>query len=91
MANTLEWSVDGRQLLFVLAQGGVAGSLDGPPYENAIWRVPAFGGTAEPVGIVMQEWIKSPFLHSDGKRLFFTAVDTEKSEVWTLENFLPKR
>ena len=33
--------------------------------------------------------VKSPFLHPDGKRLFFTVEGADPSEVWALENFLP--
>jgi Tol biopolymer transport system component len=79
--NTLEWSPDQKYLLFVEDEG------DG----SAIWRVPAEGGAAEKIGITMNARIKSPFIHPDGKSIFFTAVEADSNEVWALENFLPKR
>ena len=87
VANTLEWSPDQKYLFFVLGNGG--GSFEGPPYQSTIWRIPSAGGTAERV-IMMNGNVKSPFLHPDGKRLFFTVEGADPSEVWALENFLPK-
>jgi Tol biopolymer transport system component len=87
-ANTLEWSPDQKYLYFVLGEGGSMGSFEGQPYQSVIWRIPAAGGAAERV-ITMNGNVKSPFLHPDGKRLFFTVEGADPSEVWTLENFLP--
>ena len=87
--NTLEWSPDQKYLFFVLDEGVSEGSFEGPPYQNSIWRVPVAGGPAERVGITIKGRIKSPFLHPDGKRLFFTMVAADDAEVWALENFLP--
>jgi TolB protein len=78
--NALEWTPDGKFLLFVYEEGN----------GSAIWRVPASGGEAERIGITMNARIKSPFMHPDGKSLFFTAVEADNNEVWALENFLPK-
>jgi len=78
--NALEWTPDQKYLLFVEEEG------DG----SAIWRVPAAGGAAEKIGIRMKARIKSPFIHPDGKSIFFTVVEADNNEVWAMENFLPK-
>jgi Tol biopolymer transport system component len=80
--NALEWTPDQKYLLFV-EEERVAGS--------AIWRVPAAGGQAEKIGVTMNARIKSPFIHPDGKSIFFTAVESDNNEVWALENFLPAK
>ena len=91
IANTLEWSPDQKYLFFVLGNTDPSlHSFEGPPYQSTIWRIPSAGGAAERVGITMNGNVKSPFLHPDGKRLFFTVEGADPSEVWTLENFLPK-
>jgi Tol biopolymer transport system component len=77
--NTLEWSPDQKYVLFVEEEG------DG----SAIWRVPVAGGAAERIGVTMNARIKAPFVHPDGKSMFFTAVEADNNEVWALENFLP--
>ena len=77
--NTLEWSPDGKYLLFVLAPLG---------QPSTIWRIPAAGGEAERIGITMNGDIKMPLMHPDGKSIFFTAAEGD-TEVWALENFLP--
>jgi len=79
--NTLAWTPDGKHLLFVLSAFGEGSS--------AIWRVPAAGGEAEKV-LTMKAAISQPFLHPDGKSIFFTAGEGGNSEVWALENFLPQ-
>jgi len=91
VANTLEWSPDQKYLFFVLGNTDRSlHSFEGPPYQSTIWRIPSAGGAAERVGITMNGNVKSPFLHPDGKRLFFTVEGADPSEVWALENFLPK-
>jgi Tol biopolymer transport system component len=72
----LTWSPDQQFVLFVLDDG-------------ALWRVPVSGGEAQQVGISTKIRIKSPAVHPDGTRIVFAGVDTDSSEVWTLENFLP--
>jgi Tol biopolymer transport system component len=73
----LAWSPDQRYLFFV------------KPEIRAIWRVPVSGGEAENIGISMHR-IRALRIHPDGRRLAFDSVIDAPSEVWALENFLPK-
>jgi Tol biopolymer transport system component len=77
--NALEWTPDGRHLLFVRAEKQL----------NTLWRIPVEGGEPENLGLTMRGQIKSPFMHADGKTIYFTAAEADDNEVWALENFLP--
>lgn len=79
--NALAWSPDQRYLLFV--RGGATGS-------NVLWRIPVAGGEPEQVGISMTGQIMYPHVHPDGRWITFGLFETGASEVWALENFLPK-
>ena len=81
--STLAWTPDGKYLMFV--RGGVG---DNSP--NVLWRVPVAGGQAEQMGLSMLARIKTPQIDPSGRRLYFSATQTGGSEVWALENFLPK-
>jgi len=59
------------------------------PNIPAIWRVPAAGGEAENIGISMNR-IRALRMHPDGRRITFDSVIDAPSELWVLENFLPK-
>jgi Tol biopolymer transport system component len=73
----LAWSPDQRHVFFV------------KPNIPAIWRVPAAGGEAENIGISMNR-IRALRMHPDGRRITFDSVIDAPSELWVLENFLPK-
>jgi hypothetical protein len=73
----LAWSRDQRYLFFV--QPGV----------RAIWRVPVAGGQAVSIGVSMNG-IGNLHVHPDGRRIMFDSVVHDLSEVWALEDFLPK-
>jgi Tol biopolymer transport system component len=80
----LAWSPDQRHLFFVRPEGDTG---DG---SKAVWRVPLTGGEAENIGISMNR-IRALRMHPDGRRIAFDSVVDPLSEVWVLENFLPKR
>jgi Tol biopolymer transport system component len=73
----LAWSPDQRHLLFI------------GPRISAIWRVPLAGGEAENIGVSING-IRGLSVHPDGRRIAFDSVVDAASEVWALENFLPK-
>lgn len=80
--NSLEWTPDGKYLLF----GRAAENANAP---GSLWRVPASGGAAEPVGLSQLGTIRGPQVHPDGKRLFYTLSEPNSREIWALENFIP--
>jgi Tol biopolymer transport system component len=75
----LAWSPDQRHLFFV--RPGTQSS--------GIWRVPLAGGEAENIGISMNR-VRALRVHPEGRRIAFDWVVDAPSEVWVLENFLPK-
>lgn len=79
--TTLAWSRDGRYLYFARTGPEVS---DG---KAELWRVPAKGGTSEPLGLSM-EGLRELQFHPDGQRIAFAAGEYSE-EVWVLENFLP--
>jgi hypothetical protein len=81
--NSLGWSPDQKFVIFA-RPGNPSGNT------NVVWKVPAAGGAAEPMGISWAGRIKSPQFQADGRRMFFSAIEESPSELWALENFLPK-
>jgi Tol biopolymer transport system component len=75
----LAWSPDQRYLFFVRPGKEFTG----------IWRVPVAGGEPENIGVSMGR-IRALRVHPDGRRIAFDSVVDALSEVWALENFLPK-
>lgn len=74
----LAWTPDQRSLLFV---------RQGRPFSPSLWRVAATGGEPQNMGISTGY----PRVHPDGRGIAFERVeDIWPSELWTLENFLPK-
>ena len=77
------WSPDQRYLFFVSPVGA---NLE----KSAIWRVPLTGGEAVNVGISMQGRFRALRVRPDGRQIAFDSVVDALSEIWALENFLPK-
>ena len=75
------WTTDQRYLLVT--------QRSGDPAPVVVLRVPVAGGPSEPTGISMRG-INGVQVHPDGRRIFFEANDSGPSEIWELENFLPK-
>jgi Tol biopolymer transport system component len=73
----LAWSPDQRCLFYVR------------PEIRAIWRVPLAGGEPENIGVSMNR-LRTLRVHPDGRRITFDSVIDAPSELWVLENFLPK-
>jgi Tol biopolymer transport system component len=81
--NSLSWTPDRKFLIFVRA-----GSTSTGP--RTLWKVAASGGPPEALGISVMGEVHSPQVLPDGERIFFAANETSPSEVWALENFLPR-
>jgi hypothetical protein len=58
--------------------------------SNVLWRVPVSGGEPEKMGISIAGQLMYPQMHPDGRRITFGLFEIGASEVWALENFLPK-
>jgi Tol biopolymer transport system component len=71
----LKWTGDGR---YILVRAG-----------SVIRRVPAQGGTPLKLDLSIPK-MESFTLHPDNHRFAFTVNDGSKSELWVMENFLPK-
>ena len=55
--------------------------------SHEVWRIPARGGT--PLKLDLPKLLFFA-LHPDNRRFAFSVFDEGKSELWVLENFLPK-
>ena len=73
LISGLEWTPDGRYLLF--------------SRQDGLWRIPSSGGTAQRLDVPGPAEAGLS-LHPDGRRLAFTTVE-QKLEMWVMENFLP--
>jgi len=71
----LGWTRDGR---YIIVQAG-----------SEIWRVPAQGGTPLKLDLSAPKLLFFA-LHPDNRRFAFSVNEGSKSELWALENFLPK-
>lgn len=76
--NGMEWTRDGRELLFL---------TPGPPAAT-LWRIPFEGGRPERLGLTW-DGLAGIRIHPDGRRLAFGAGQT-RSEVWAIDNSVPK-
>jgi Tol biopolymer transport system component len=71
----LRWTRDGRYLIVWAG--------------TEIWRIPAQGGTPLKLELTVPN-MASFALHPDNRRFAFSVNEGSKSELWVLENFLPK-
>jgi Tol biopolymer transport system component len=80
----LEWTADGKHILFSRAQS----AKDGP--RISLWRISADGGEPRELGLEMANF-ENLSVHPDGVHLAFSSVgSTMKSpSVLVMENFLP--
>ena len=86
----LEWTPDGRFLLFAKSAGEVLPSSEEQSQRTLeLWRVSTQDGAALQVGPAMDR-LRSISIHPDGRRIAFTAGKGFGAEIWVLENFLPK-
>jgi len=80
----IAWASNGREILFA--------KLSGSRQEQTreLCRIPAEGGEPQKVPSPLPMETMSDFcIHPDGQRIAFTA-GKQKTEIWVLENFLPK-
>jgi Tol biopolymer transport system component len=79
----LAWMPDGKNILYAKKLEGSQGVVD-------LWCIPVAGGEPQKAGLSMSRLMLLR-VSPDGKKIAFTASEQpEKSEVWVMENFLPK-
>jgi len=81
-ATDAKWTRDGRHLLFI--------QREDDPAVGRLWRVPAAGGEPEPLGLARNGLGRVPAVHPDGRTVAF-AEGQEHTEIWVMENYLPRR
>ena len=78
----LKWTNDGRYI--------IARAVFNEASENSkIWRVPAQGGTPLKLDISVPNVLFFA-LHPDNRHFVYSVAGETKSELWVMENFLPK-
>ncbi|MFZ2053366.1 MAG: tetratricopeptide repeat protein [Candidatus Aminicenantales bacterium] len=82
---TPAWSADGRYVYFPKLQKSTGAMMD-------LYRVSVDGGEAQKIDLAMGRF-RHFSVHPDGKRIAFSSLgaNPEQSQVWVMENFLPKR
>ena len=80
----LQWTNDGQ---YILANG--FSSSEQANENRQIWRIPAQGGTPLKMDLSVPNMI-SFTLHPDNKHFAMSISGETKSELWVMENFLPK-
>jgi Tol biopolymer transport system component len=80
----LEWTADGKHILFAKRQI----EKDGP--QSSLWRVSADGGEPQELGLGMHNF-ENLSAHPDGVHLAFSSLGStmKMPSVWVMENFLP--
>jgi Tol biopolymer transport system component len=80
-SGTMVWASDGRSLLFVRSTSP-GGS------KTELWQIPLQGGEPRKLELTADN-MRDLSVHPDGRHIAFTA-GKPKSEIWVMENFLPK-
>jgi len=81
--RTIAWQRDGQYILYGKTREGTKDMVD-------LWRIATKGGEPQKLDLAMS-LLMHLRAHPDGQRIAFTAkTQNEKSEVWVMENFLPK-
>lgn len=80
---SITWTADGRYILFSRKQ------KDSRKWD--LWRIPAEGGEAQKLELTMMSFWNLN-VHPDGRRIAFSSygLTPPRSEIWVMENFLPK-
>jgi len=81
--TVLAWTADGKNILYGEPKEGSKGVVE-------LWVVPVSGGEPQKAGLSMSQLLLLR-VSRDGKNIAFTASEQpSRSEVWVMENYLPK-
>jgi Tol biopolymer transport system component len=81
---SLSWSSDSRYIVFGMVR------TTSQARKTQLLAIPSHGGEPHALGLAMDS-VRSVSFHPDGQHLAFAAsAGKDKSEVWVMENFLPK-
>jgi Tol biopolymer transport system component len=81
--NSMTWSADGRFLFY-------GKKRDSKSYVFEVWRTPVEGGEPQKLDLAMTQLMHLR-MHPSGRKIAFTAsIRPQTSEIWVMENFLPK-
>jgi Tol biopolymer transport system component len=84
LGDSLSWSSDSRYIVFGMVR------TTSQARKTQLLAVPSHGGEPHALGLAMDS-VRSVSFHPDGQHLAFAAsTGKDKSEVWVMENFLPK-
>lgn len=78
---SIAWSPDSRSILFVKQP-------DSSDPKTELWLVPVQGGEPRKLDLAASN-MRDLTVHPDGRHLAFTS-GSDRSEVWAMENFLPR-
>jgi Tol biopolymer transport system component len=81
-----DWTPDGQYIIFskLIASGGKEKSP-----ESSLWKISPEGGEPQKIEITIASFDHLR-IHPDGQHIAFTSGE-RGSEVWVMENFLPKK
>jgi Tol biopolymer transport system component len=79
--GTIDWTPDGQGVLFVRQTSPVG-------FKSELWLIPVQGGEPRKLELTAEN-MHDLSVHPDGRHIAFTA-GKPKSEIWVMENFLPK-
>ena len=83
VADSITWTPDSRQILFVRQQGKLTQVT-----RSDLWGILVEGGEPMRLGFSTMGRLDRFSVHPDGKRLAFSLSEPTE-EVWVMENFLP--
>ncbi len=88
-AAPLAWSPDGKSLYFRRDTRRVSAAAE--EHTHQLWRIPVDGGEPQRLDLGIGDTrVHEISIHPDGRQAAFAAGENIGSEIWVLENFLPK-
>lgn len=78
------WATDGKYILFAIKNTKIGDS------KWELCRISVNDGELEKLGLKMEGGFDNLSTHPDGKHITFSSRGKSNSEVWVMENFLPK-